>query len=54
MATETDVALPAKPAGDAGLPHRILRCRRGQIRVFGQNDWMAPPAFRLQRAQCHE
>lgn len=44
MATETDVALPAKPQAMQAFLTEYCGAAAGQIRVFGQNDWMAPPA----------
>ncbi len=44
MATETDVALPAKPQAMQAFLTEYTGAAPGQIRVFGSNDWMAPPA----------
>ncbi|MCL7461904.1 flavin prenyltransferase UbiX [Pseudomonas sp. NW5] len=44
MATETDVALPAKPQAMQAFLTEYTGAAAGQIRVFGSNDWMAPPA----------
>lgn len=44
LATETDVALPAKPRAMQAFLTEYTGAAAGQIRVFGQDDWMAPPA----------
>lgn len=44
LATETDVALPGKPQAMQAFLTEYTGAAAGQIRVFGQQDWMAPPA----------
>lgn len=44
MATETDVALPAKPQAMQAFLTEYTGAAPNQIRVFGLEDWMAPPA----------
>ena len=44
MATETDVTLPAKPQAMQQFLTEYTGAAAGQIRVFGKEDWMAPPA----------
>ncbi|MFW9606258.1 MAG: flavin prenyltransferase UbiX [Pseudomonas sp.] len=44
IATETDVALPPKPRAMQAFLTEYTGATSGQIRVFGQDDWMAPPA----------
>ena len=44
IATETDVALPPKPRAMQAVLTEYTGATSGQIRVFGQDDWMAPPA----------
>lgn len=44
MATETDVALPPRPRAMQAFLSEYTGAAPGQIRVFGQDDWMAPPA----------
>ncbi len=44
IATETDVALPPKPQAMQAFLCQYTGADEGQIRVFGLNDWMAPPA----------
>ncbi len=54
MATETDSTWPCRPAaGDAGLPHRILRCRRRTDPRVRPERLDGAAGLRLQRAQCH-
>ena len=44
MATETDVALPAKPQAMAQFLTEYTGAAPGQVRVYGKEDWMAPAA----------
>ncbi len=44
MATETDVALPAKPQAMESFLTERYQAQAGQIRVYGKQDWMAPVA----------
>ena len=44
MATETDVSLPAKPQAMQQFLSEYTGAAPGQIRVYGKEDWMAPPA----------
>lgn len=44
VATETDVRLPAKPQALQSFLSEYTGAVPGQIRVFGKEDWMAPPA----------
>ena len=44
VATETDVALPAKPRAMQAFLTEYTGAAPGQVRVFGEQDWMAPPA----------
>lgn len=44
VATETDVCLPAKPQALQSFLTEYTGAVTGQIRVFGKEDWMAPPA----------
>ncbi|HYQ40302.1 MAG TPA: flavin prenyltransferase UbiX [Pseudomonas sp.] len=44
VATETDVALPAKPQAMQAFLTEYTGAVPGQVRVFGEQDWMAPPA----------
>ena len=44
MATETDVVLPPKPQAMQAFLTEYTGAAPGQVRVFGQSDWMAPPA----------
>ncbi len=45
MATETDSrGLAGQAVGDEAFLTEYCGAAAGQIRVFGQNDWMAPPA----------
>lgn len=44
LATETDVALPAKPQAAQQFLTEYTGAAPGQIRVYGKEDWMAPPA----------
>ena len=44
MATETDVVLPAKPQAMQAFLTEYTGATSGQIRVYGREDWMAPPA----------
>lgn len=44
MATETDVVLPAKPQAMQTFLTEYTGASSGQIRVYGREDWMAPPA----------
>lgn len=44
VATETDVVLPAKPQAMQSFLMEYTGAARGQIRVFGHEDWMAPAA----------
>ena len=44
MATETDVALPPKPQAMQAFLTEYTGAAPNQIRVFGLEDWMAPPA----------
>ena len=44
VATETDVALPAKPQALQAILTEYTGAVPGQVRVFGEQDWMAPPA----------
>lgn len=43
-ATETDVVLPPKPRALQAFLTEYTGAAPEQIRVFGQDDWMAPPA----------
>ncbi|WP_028238704.1 flavin prenyltransferase UbiX [Stutzerimonas azotifigens] len=44
IATETDVVLPAKPQAMQAFLTEYTGAAPGQIRVFGGQDWLAPPA----------
>lgn len=44
LATETDVNLPARPPAMQAFLTEYTGAAPGQIRVFGKEDWMAPPA----------
>lgn len=44
LATETDVNLPAKPQAMQAFLSEYTGAAPGQIRVYGKEDWMAPPA----------
>jgi len=44
LATETDVSLPAKPQAMQAFLSEYTGAAPGQIRVYGKEDWMAPPA----------
>lgn len=44
LATETDVELPAKPRAMQAFLTEYTGAAPGQIRVFGKEDWLAPPA----------
>jgi len=44
LATETDVTLPAKPQAMQAFLTEYTGASAGQIRVYGKEDWMAPPA----------
>ncbi|MCJ8169833.1 flavin prenyltransferase UbiX [Atopomonas sediminilitoris] len=44
IATETDVALPPKPQAMQSFLTQYTGAANEQIRVFGLQDWMAPPA----------
>ncbi len=44
MATETDVHLPPKPQAMQAFLTEYTGAAPNQIRVFGQEDWLAPPA----------
>ncbi len=44
VATETDVALPATPQAMQAFLTEYTGAVPGQVRVFGEQDWMAPPA----------
>jgi len=44
LATETDFALPAKPQAMQAFLTEYTGAQPGQIRVFGKEDWLAPPA----------
>ncbi|VFT56311.1 aromatic acid decarboxylase [Pseudomonas aeruginosa] len=53
MATENRRGLAGQAAGDAGLPHRILRCRRRTDPRVRPERLDGAAGLRLQRAQCH-
>jgi 4-hydroxy-3-polyprenylbenzoate decarboxylase len=44
MATETDVILPGKPQAMQAFLSEYTGASANQIKVFGKEDWMAPPA----------
>lgn len=44
VATETDLVLPPKPQALQSFLTEYTGAAPGQIRVFGAEDWMAPPA----------
>jgi len=44
LATETDFALPSKPQAMQAFLTEYTGADAGQIRVFGKEDWLAPPA----------
>lgn len=44
FATETDVKLPGSPAAAADYLARLFKAAPGQLRVFGRENWFAPPA----------
>jgi len=44
LATETDFALPSKPQAMQAFLTEYTGAEAGQIRVFGKEDWLAPPA----------
>lgn len=44
VATETDLVLPPKPQALELFLTEHFSARKGQIRVFGKQDWMAPVA----------
>lgn len=41
---ETDLKLPARPHDIQNMLSEQYRCKPGQLRVFGQDEWTAPPA----------
>ena len=44
LATETDIALPAKPQAMQRFLTEYAGAKEGQIKVYGKEDWMSPVA----------
>lgn len=44
IATETDLELPGSVPGMQDVLTRYAAAKPGQVRVFGREDWFAPPA----------
>ena len=49
---ETDLRLPGRPRDIQRALVEHYRCDPGQLRVFGQDEWTAPPASGSARAQA--
>ena len=44
IATETELSLPGSVSGMQEVLGRYAAAKPGQVRVFGREDWFAPPA----------
>lgn len=52
IAMETDLRLPSRPRDIQRVLTEHYRCQPGQLRVYGQDEWTAPPASGSAQAQA--